>query len=148
MASIRKRELTSGAKSYEVRIHRSGHPDLSKSFKSLAAGRAWANKTESKIDKGEKVSRKAESVLVSEVLAEFRANYEPKNGDPLSENEIVRLQALSHDLGDYSVAALNHELVAKYVSKLLTTIIPPPQNRKKSIHCIKVELRELTPNQQ
>lgn len=130
MASIRKRVLKSGATTYEVRIHRAGHPDLSKSFGSLADARAWSNKTESKIDKGEKINRKAESILLSEVLSVFKAEYQPKKGGPLSPNEVLRLQMLAFDLGEYSVAALNHDVIKKYISTLLTTIIPPPPNRK------------------
>ncbi len=126
MAQIRKRVLKSGKASYEVRIHRKGNPDLSKSFPSLAEAKAWAAATESKIDGGSLVNRKAEKTLVKDALADFL------DGGNLGESEKLRLRVVTHDLGDFAVSALTHKIVAKYIETLLVTPVPPPSNRKKA----------------
>jgi integrase len=132
MAQIRKRTLKSGAVSYEVRIHRAGHPDLSKSFLGdKAAARAWANETEAAINKGSKVNLKTERTLLSDVLAEFRQDWVDGKGAPANETEVRRLEALSHDLGEFAVASVDHDLVKKYVAKLLATEVPAAPNRVK-----------------
>lgn len=155
MASIRKRARKNGKTSYEVRVHRAGHPDLSKSFSNLADAKAWANDVESRIDKGGSITRKARSTSIAEVVEEYRQKFEQpkekkpskqdpapsgttpkenakkKNAPKLSATESRQLEAVAHDLGDYAVASLTHELVGKYIAKLLDTKIPPPPTRKK-----------------
>ncbi len=155
MASIRKRARKNGKTSYEVRVHRAGHPDLSKSFSNLADAKAWANDVESRIDKGGSITRKARSTSIAEVVEEYRQKFKQpdkkkageqdaaqsaatpkgkakkKEMPKLSTTESRQLEAVAHDLGDYAVASLTHELVGKYISKLLETKIPPPPTRKK-----------------
>lgn len=151
MASIRKRERKNGKASYEVRIHRTGHPNLSDSFSNLADAKAWANDVESRIDKGAVITRKARKTNIAEVVEEYRQKFEqpkekkPSRQDPapsgttakkketpkLSTTESRQLEAVAHDLGDFAVASLTHELVGKYIAKLLETKIPPPPTRKK-----------------
>ena len=126
MAAIRKRVLKNGKSSFEVRIHRADHPDLSKSFPTMEKARTWANATETKIDIGGTVNRKGEKVLVSTALSDFLAS------GLLGPSEELRLRVVSHDLGEYSVAALTHKIVGKYVAQLLITPVPPPAKRKKA----------------
>lgn len=140
MPSIRTKNRKDGTSSYEVRIHRAGYPDISKSFRSLAEARKWANDTEARIDKGERVSRKAEKTSLAEVFDVYVAEHHnpPKEGEErgpqhreMSGSEILRVRALRHDLGEFAVASFQREHVLKYIRKLLETKIPPPHNRKK-----------------
>ena len=131
MAQIRRRALQSGGVSYEVRVHRRGSAEMSKSFASLAAAKAWANATEGKIDKGERVSRRSEKTSIGEALADFLALYQPRTGSSLTRNEKLRVEAINHDLGKIAVAKFHREHVENYITRLLKTQVPPPQNRKK-----------------
>ena len=131
MAQIRRKLLKNGV-SFEVRIHRSDRPALSKSFRQLSEARAWANETEAKIDRGLSVDRKASRTRIADVCASFAESYvDQKTGKHINEQERLRLQTLVLDLGDYSVTVLNHELVKKYISTLLVTDIPPDPRRVK-----------------
>jgi integrase len=131
LAQIRRKELKRGV-SYEVRIHRSGHPSLSKSFRQLADARAWANEIEGKIDGGISVDRKASKTKVADVCESYAKSYiDPKSGKHIATPERQRIQTLVHDLGEYSVAVLTHEIVKRYISRLLVTEIPPDPRRKK-----------------
>lgn len=134
MAQIRKRALKSGEFSYEVRIHRAGHPDLSRSFKGTRAkeeAKAWANRTEAAIDKGSKVSLKTERTLLSHVLAEFAQDWVDARGASPNEMEIRRLEALSHDLGEYAVASVDHDIVKNFIVRMLAMEVAPPEKRVK-----------------
>jgi integrase len=131
LAQIRRKELKKGV-SYEVRIHRSGHPALSKSFRQMADARAWANEIEGKIDGGVTVDRKASKTKVSDVCESFAKSYiNPRTGKQINTQERLRLQTLVHDLGEYSVAVLTHDMVKRYINTLLATEIPPDPRRKK-----------------
>ena len=130
MAQIRKRQLKKGV-SYEVRIHRVGQPTLSKSFRQIAEARAWANETESRIDRGQKFNKEANRSLLSDVLDEFNGDFtDPKSGKKIEQREEERLGFLKRDLGEFAVDSLDHELVRKYLAKLLVTEVPPHPNRK------------------
>jgi integrase len=131
LAQIRRKELKRGV-SFEVRIHRSDRPALSKSFRQLSDARAWANETEAKIDRGLSVDRKASRTRIADVCTSFAESYvDQKTGKRINEQERLRLQTLVLDLGEYSVTVLNHELVKKYISTLLVTEIPPDPRRVK-----------------
>lgn len=98
----------------------------------MADARAWANEIEGKIDGGVSVDRKASRTKVSDVCETFAKSYiAPKTGKHIDAQERLRLQTLVHDLGDYSVAVLTHDMVKRYVNKLLETEIPPDPRRKK-----------------
>lgn len=156
MASIRKRARKNGKATYEVRIHRAGHPDLSESFSSLVEAKAWGNDVESRINKGGSITRKARRTKIAEVIEEYRQEFKqpdeeeadeknpandgatPKDEsgkkEPLPElsaTESQQLEVVAHDWGDYAVASLTHKLVGDYITKLLKTNISPPKDRKK-----------------
>lgn len=131
MAQIRRKELKKGV-SYEVRIHRRGHPSFSKSFRQMSEARAWANEIEGKIDGGISVDRKASKTKILDVCESFAKSYiTPRTSTPINSQERLRLQTIVHDLGEYSVAVLTHDMVKRYISNLLTTVIPPDPRRKK-----------------
>ena len=98
MAQIRRRQLKSGI-SYEVRIHRSGHPTLSKSFRSHADARAWSVEAESKINKGETINRSANKATLAEVCSLFATEYRAKKTGTAIEIREQRVQTISSDLG-------------------------------------------------
>ena len=131
MAQIRRRQLKSGI-SYEVRVHRAGHPSLSKSFRSHSEAKAWAADTESKINKGQTVKQKANKTTMAEVCSAFTNDYRSaKSGFGIDEREKQRVRTVSHDLENYSVGSLDHELVKKYLEKLLVTEVPHEPLREK-----------------
>lgn len=157
MASIRKRSLKTGKISYEVRVHRAGHPDLSKSFPSMAEAKAWGNDVEARIDKGATIARKAKNKLIRQIIEEYRHSIEQpiKKADDkkaadesttlpstekkaskaklpkLSATESNQLATVANDFGDYAVGSLTHYLVGNYIAKLQETKIAAPENRKK-----------------
>jgi len=131
VAQIRKKQLKNGV-SYEVRIHRASHPTLSKSFRTHAEARAWANEIEGSIDKGHKVNRIAHKALFADVVDQFNTDYrDPKSDKPIDKREGERIALLKHDLGSYSVNAIDRQVIATYITKLLQTDVPPPPNRVK-----------------
>jgi integrase len=131
VAQIRKKQLKNGF-SYEVRIHRAKHPTLSKSFRSHAEARAWANEIEGKIDQGHTVSREAQKAMFGEVIDLFSTDYrDPKTNKPIDKRELERIAVLKHDLEGYSVNAIDRKIIANYITKLLDTDVPPPPNRVK-----------------
>lgn len=126
MAQIRALLLKSGKTSYQARIHRAGAPSFAKSFKTKAEARQWANEIESRIDKGERVSVKAERFTVAEVLSDYSEGHEAK----LAKGEMGMLKNLSADLGAFAVSKLTHDIVKKYIEKLLAMDIPVQQREK------------------
>lgn len=98
----------------------------------MADARAWANEIEGKIDRGLSVDRKASRIKVADACEAFAKSYvHPKTGKKIDEKERLRLQTIVHDLGEYSVAVLTHDMVKRYISKLLETEIPPDPRRSK-----------------
>ena len=131
MAQIRKKQLKNGF-SYEVRIHRAKHPTLSKSFRTHAEARAWANEMEGKIDQGHTVSREAQKAMFGDVVDLYNTDYRnPRTNKQIDKRELERIAVLKHDLGGYSVNALDGKIIANYITKLLETDVPPPPNRVK-----------------
>ncbi|MEI8157101.1 MAG: site-specific integrase [Burkholderiales bacterium] len=133
MAQIRRRKLKDGSVTYEVRVHRAGHPALSKSFRVEGEARDWLHATEHSIGKGERVSPKKSKVLLKTLLVDFEDGYRDRHGKPANDLERNRLRTLNLDLGDYAVAALDHTIVQKYIARLLITEVPVRSNRK-TIH--------------
>lgn len=125
MASIREKILKDGTKSHEVRINRRGQPPMSKSFAKKEDARRWANEIESKIDKGESVSRVKEKTLLGDVLAHYIKEKKVEG------SELLRIQQLNHDLKAFTLESFKRDQVKKYIRALLETKIPPPANRKK-----------------
>jgi integrase len=128
MASFRTITLKSGKTSFQARIHRSGLPALQKCFPSLAEARKWANATETKIDKGERVSVKAERFTVAQALAAYAEDQKAK----LGKGETGMLSNLSADLGKFAISKLTRDVVKKYVETLLETDVPTQE--RKEIH--------------
>lgn len=141
MAQIRTIERKKG-KSFEVRINRKDlEKTMSKSFNNLADARAWANHIEAKIDRGEQVSRKAESFKFSQACADFLAFYKRKNktgkeeDGKLTTGEIQLVESVNatfkEKMNDPTVSKITHEVLQNYIEGKLKTQISEPENRKK-----------------
>lgn len=125
MANIRPKEGKKG-RTWEVRVRMAGAPSLSKTFKTYTDAVAWAREKEGAITKGVNPLTTSDKVLVSDVIKWWRKT----NSVPYSED--LRLEALLHDLGKFSVKALNHERINKYMRAMLDTDIQQQAKKKKS----------------
>lgn len=131
MASIRKKTRESG-ESYEVRIHRAGVPAMSKSFPTLAKAREWANHIESKIDRGERVNRKAATVSMTEACSDFLEHYRPRNkSGQITPGQRQLVEAIAYDFEEFSVSKITHDVIQKWMDLMLTKNISTPAKRKK-----------------
>lgn len=131
MASIRKK-TRDGGESYEVRIHRAGVPAMSKSFRTLAEAREWANRIESKIDRGERVNRKAATVLMTEACADFLEHFRPRNkSGKITPGQTQLVQAIARDFEEFSISQITHDVIQKWMDLMLKTKISAPEKRKK-----------------
>lgn len=114
MAAFRQRE--SG--SWQAIIRRKGHPDQSKTFGFKTDAEKWARDIEGKIDKGFFISSStAEKTTMAELIerfkTEFAVHHYRKRED---EKEAWRFQCkhLADFFGEYSIAAVTPQAVAKY----------------------------------
>lgn len=128
MGSIRKK----GEGQFEARVKRSKPiaVSMSKSFKTERAAREWINEVEHKLDVGQPVSRRAESILFSEACAEFLENYRPRHGETVSDTDRQLVTAVNHHLGSFTITALTHDRIQRFVDMLSTTPIPTQERKK------------------
>ena len=146
MAQIRKLERRKGER-WEARIHRGGGHNLSKTFASHADARVWANDVEAKLDRGETVSRKAERVRFKDACADFLAFYTPQNkSGTITQNEQQLVAAVVEDLGKYNVAQITHEVLKKFMEKMLKRPVSEPEKKQKRIRITTAILDGLTPS--
>jgi integrase len=138
MAQIRTKERKNGAKSFEVRINRSGlDKPMSRSFKTLADARTYANHIEAKIDRGEQVSRKAESFTFSQACADFLKFYRPVgNKSPeITTGEIQLVQSVNETFKNIkdgmTVAQITNETLQNFIDGKLKTEISEQLGKKK-----------------
>ena len=106
-----------------------GAPPLSRTFPTYQEAVAWVREKEGAITRGANPMTTADKVLVSEVIEWWRKS------KTVPYNEDLRLEGLSHDLGKFSVKALNHDRINKYMKAMLDTEIQP-QARKKKTHAL------------
>ncbi len=72
MASLRARPGPSGRKVWQVRIKKSGYPEMARTFDLKTRAQAWAKQIESEMDRGVFVSRsEAEDTTLGEALARY-----------------------------------------------------------------------------
>lgn len=143
---IRKRIGVKGD-TYEVRVRIKGHPEIQKTFRTFEDAKQWKRDKDAAISKGEKVSTKPDRILISEVVAWFKGqvperqktkagdNDQPspakkQTGKVREKSETARLDIIAHDLGEFSIAALTHEKIDKYMKYLLETPIPKKSRKK------------------
>lgn len=114
MATFRQRD--SGY--WQAIVRRKGHPDQSKTFRTKNDAEAWARDIESKIDKGVYVStNQAERTSFSDLANAFRNDYAPKHykvREDMKEAWRFQVDRLEEFFGQYSLAAIDQRLVAKF----------------------------------
>ncbi|MFW5431160.1 MAG: tyrosine-type recombinase/integrase [Methylophilaceae bacterium] len=98
MASIRKR-----SNAWQVRIQRSGNPDISKTFKGRSEALIWARKIESQLDIGISPQRLSLKITLGELLERYRREVTSRKKH--SDTESYRI--------DYW---LRHPLSSKYIN--------------------------------
>lgn len=128
MGSIRKK----GEGQFEARVKRSKPVQLnmSKSFKTEREAREWLNEVEHKLDVGQPVSRRAESILFSEACSDFLIGYRPRHGETVSDNDKQLVAAINHHLGAFTITALTHERIQGFVDLLSKTPIAGQEKKK------------------
>lgn len=125
MANIRAKEGKKGT-TWEVRVRLAGAPPISKTFKSYAEALAWSREKEGAITKGVNVAR-SDRYTVADVVSW----YEESNPDR-PYNEKLRLEAIRHDLGEFSVKNLTHDRIDRWIGAFLKTKIPPQAKKRKA----------------
>lgn len=103
MATFRKR-----SNSWQARIQRAGHPDISKTFKTHADAVAWARSIEVKLDSVSNGFESAASnkVTLAELLEKYKAEITPLKSK--AQNEVYRISAwIKSDLAHKQVGSLS-----------------------------------------
>jgi len=142
MANIRKR-----GESYQVRIFRQNENEttqLSKSFKKHADALVWARQIEGKLDRGERVSAKAQQFMFSAACDEFAARYRPRGAaedGALSARESQLVAAVRGFLcgdqlqRDRTIASITRATLQDFIDKMgKTRFDDPGKPRKGSIY--------------
>lgn len=137
MANIRPKEGKKG-RTWEVRVRLAGAPTLSKTFPTYSEAVAWARMKEGAITKGANPMITADKVLVADVIKWWCESRQKQDDEHLPKskrkhyNEDLRLEALLHDLGQFSVKLLNHKRIDDYIKLMLGTEIQPQAKKKKT----------------
>ncbi|MBU2738288.1 site-specific integrase [Acidithiobacillus concretivorus] len=122
MATIRSREDQDGITiGWQAQIKRKGFPLQIKTFRTKAEATHWATVTESEMMRGIFIQRsESEQTTVHDLLSRYAREILPtlKGGH----KELSRIRVLQNGLGQYSLAALNSSMIAKYRDKRLSTM--------------------------
>lgn len=126
MGMIKTRQTKSGPR-YDARIHRTGHGgvELTKTFKTNAEARQWMHDTESKIDRSESVSRRAETVLFSQAAAEFLHGCKS-----VKTNDEMLVARVNEYFNKFTIAHMNHEAIQSFIDWMLITPVPTQERTK------------------
>jgi integrase len=109
MAVITKRD--SGW--HQAKVRRKGWPDQSKSFATKTEAQVWARQIEAGMDRGVFIpTNTAERTIFSELVKRFILEFAPHHYRATSWAH--KLDHLVKHLGQYSIAAITPEVVAKY----------------------------------
>lgn len=119
MPTIRKK----GEGQYHVQIRKRGYPAQTKTFTKEADARRWATIIESEMERGVFVSRtEAEATLTKEVLHRFANEILPTKRSEQSDRS--RIKTLIAWFGDYRLASLTSNLVARFRDQRLKAVGP------------------------
>lgn len=140
MATFRKR---SGK--WQVRIQRTGLPDVSKTFLLKSDAEAWARTLESEIDRGVYIDRsQAERTTLADILKRYmdEVSVKKRGGD----TERIRIRKLINDesIARYKATALSGQLLSRWRDKRLLEVSGSTVNRELTIlsHAINVARKE------
>lgn len=140
MATFRKR---SGK--WQVRIQRTGLPDVSKTFLLKSDAEAWARTLESEMDRGVFVDRsEAERTTLADILRRYReevtANKRSGSIESIRINKLLKDESICR----YKATALTGKLFAQWRDKRLKEVSGSTVNRELNIvsHAINVARKE------
>ena len=134
MGSISKRTLGSGAEVWDARIHRRREGGtLTKTFKSQSEAKAFINRIETKIDKGENVSRKAETIFFPDAADQYLKEARPINKTKtITDGERQAIERLKIDFEKFTISNITNGRIQAYIDQFLKT--PVPQQKKNKPH--------------
>ncbi len=99
-------------------IRRQGWPKVSKTFRVKRDAENWARTTEDEIIRGIFVPRsRSEKLTVTQALNRYLKEVTPTKKVKTQKSEHFRAEKLKSELGRYSLAALNTEIIANYRDK-------------------------------
>lgn len=103
---------------WQACVRRKGHPEQYKTFEKKTDAEAWARDIENKMDRGIFQDRsEAEQTTVGDLIDRFETEFAPhhyRQREDKKEAWRFQIARLKEELGDYSLAALDQKLVAKY----------------------------------
>jgi len=130
MATITQRQNGS----WHAIIRRKGHPAVYKTFAKKSDAEVWAAETEREIRLGGIAGRvEAEQTVFKDLLQRFKTEFAPHHyriRDDKKEAWRFQCDRLDDFFGDYSLAAINQQLVARYRDERLK---PPTGSKRKPV---------------
>lgn len=122
MATFDKRE--SGW--WQAKVRRKGHPSQSKTLPTKKEAEAWAREIEAQMDKGSFISRSVgEKTTMTELIKQFKNDFAIHHyRKRVDSKEAWRFQCqhLINFFGEYAVAVVTPQLVAKYRDERMTLV--------------------------
>jgi len=104
--------------SWKALIRRKGWPAVIKTFRIRRDAEDWARTTEDEIIRGIYVPRNdSEKLTISNALDRYRKDVSPTKQASTRQREKSRIKQLKDSLGNYSLASLNAETIAKFRDK-------------------------------
>ena len=100
---------------WKALIRKNGWPTTSKTFRTKRDAEDWSRRTEDEMVRGVYLSRTvSEKMTVKVALTRYLSEVTPTKKPTTQRSEQVTARHLTEFLGDYSLAAVNSELVASY----------------------------------
>lgn len=132
MGSIKKRTLKDGKTVYDCRLNRGVAGTLSKTFKKKEEAESWARAIEGKIDRGENISRKAQTTMFTVACSEYIKHYKPLKTKErvLTSGDIQTVQSVNHDFKAFAISEITNKVIQAWIDRFLKTEVAS-QDRKK-----------------
>jgi integrase len=129
MATIHKRTNASGAVTYQVKVRRTGHPALSRSFPTKALAEQWATEQEVQIARGSMVDPgAARAVSMREMFERYLAEVTPRKKGADQERYVL-LALVDSKLAKYTPGTLTPAAVREWRDERLREVAPATVNR-------------------
>jgi len=120
------------AKTWKAVIRRRGWPTTSKSFRTRGDAEDWARRTEDEMVRGVFIERApSERMIFSVALRRYLAEVTPTKKPSTQIAEGKKAKPLLAYLGDYSLAAITPDLVARYRDDRLASFVTQKSKRSK-----------------
>ena len=129
MATIHKRTGASGAVSYQVKVRRTGHPALSRSFPTKALAEQWAGEYEAQIARGSMVDpAAARAVSMRALFHRYLSEVTPHKKGAAQERYVL-LTLAGSKLAEFSPGTLTPAAVREWRDERLREVAPSTVNR-------------------